>query len=145
MTSSASRAAGGPSSRVPALTVQATLKGALTRQDPKLPLFFTRSADGQQAGHAVLERLKERTHHRDKDISLPSFRAQLKAIKRWGRQTPSDLSVILRPVLVANGENDRMVPSQNILDLAARLPRSQLVPPSRTPDTAGSSSTTKNS
>ncbi|MCD9881072.1 alpha/beta fold hydrolase [Streptomyces guryensis] len=87
-----------------------------------------RSADGQRAGRAFLERLKERTRNRDKDISLPSFRAQLKAIKRWGRQTPSDLSVIRRPVLVANGEDDRMVPSQNSLDLAARLPQGQLVP-----------------
>ena len=121
--------AGGPGiDRVPTLTIQATLKGSLTRQDPKLSLFFTRSADGQRAGRAFLERLKERTGNRDKDISLLSFRAQLKAIKRWGRQTPSDLSVIRRPVLVANGEDDRMVPSQNSLDLAARLPQGQLVP-----------------
>ncbi|MGW3872118.1 alpha/beta fold hydrolase [Streptomyces sp. NPDC005055] len=122
--------AGGPGiDRVPALTIRATLKGALTRQDPKLSLFFTETANGRRAGRAFRERLTERTHHRDKDISLPSFRAQLKAIKRWGRrQAPSDLSVIRQPVLVANGENDRMVPSQNTLDLAARLPRSELVP-----------------
>jgi pimeloyl-ACP methyl ester carboxylesterase len=52
----------------------------------------------------------------------------MKAIKRWGRQTPSDLSAIRQPVLVANGENDRTVPSQNTVDLAARLPKSELVP-----------------
>ncbi|MER5662178.1 alpha/beta fold hydrolase [Streptomyces mirabilis] len=121
--------AGGPGiDKVPALTIQATLKGALTRQDPKLSLFFTETAGGRRAGRVFLERLKERTQNRDKDISLPSFRAQLKAIKRWGRQTPSDLSDIRQPVLVANGENDRMVPSQNTLDLAARLPQSELVP-----------------
>ncbi|WP_330293150.1 alpha/beta fold hydrolase [Streptomyces sp. NBC_00576] len=121
--------AGGPGiDKVPALSIQATLKGALTRQDPKLSLFFTESADSQRAGRAFLERLKERTHNRDKDISLPSFRAQLKAIKKWGRQVPSDLSGIRQPVLVANGENDRMVPSQNTRDLAARLPRGELVP-----------------
>ncbi|MFF2513792.1 alpha/beta fold hydrolase [Streptomyces sp. NPDC058086] len=121
--------AGGPGiDKVPALTIQATLKGALTRQDPKLSLFFTETAGGRRAGRAFLERLKERTQNRDKDISLPSFRAQLKAIKRWGRQAPSDLSDIRQPVLVANGENDRMVPSRNTLDLAARLPQSQLVP-----------------
>ncbi|MFD8218984.1 alpha/beta fold hydrolase [Streptomyces sp. NPDC059697] len=121
--------AGGPGiDKVPALTIQATLKGALTRQDPKLSLFFTETAGGRRAGRAFLERLKERTQNRDKDISLPSFRAQLKAIKRWGRQAPSNLSDIRQPVLVANGENDRMVPSRNTLDLAARLPQSQLVP-----------------
>ncbi len=121
--------AGGPGiSKVPALSIQATLKGALTRQDPKLSLFFTDTAEGRRAGRAFLERLKERTHDRDKDISLPSLRAQLKAIKQWGRQVPSDLSDIRQPVLVANGENDRMVPSRNTLDLAARLPQSELVP-----------------
>ncbi|KUO07316.1 alpha/beta fold hydrolase [Streptomyces sp. DSM 15324] len=120
--------AGGPGiDKVPALTLQATLKGALTRQDPKLSLFFTETEGGRRAGRALLERLKERTQHRDKDISLPAFRAQLKAIRQWGRQAPSDLSEIRQPVLVANGENDRMVPSHNTLDLAARLPRSELV------------------
>ncbi|MFF0015698.1 alpha/beta fold hydrolase [Streptomyces sp. NPDC005374] len=121
--------AGGPGiDKVPALTVQATLKGALTRQDPKLSLFFTDTAGGRQAGRDFLERLKERTLNRDKNISLPSLRAQLKAIKRWGRQAPSDLSGIHQPVLLANGENDRMVPSSNTLDMAARLPHSELVP-----------------
>ncbi|WP_406335792.1 alpha/beta fold hydrolase [Streptomyces sp. NBC_00203] len=114
--------------RVPALTIRATLKGALTRQDPKLSLFFTDTAGGRRAGRAFLKRLKERTDNRDKDISPPSFRAQLKAIKRWARQAPSDLSGMRQPVLVTNGENDRMVPSQNTLDLAARLPKSELVP-----------------
>ncbi|MEU6196573.1 alpha/beta hydrolase [Streptomyces sp. NPDC047061] len=121
--------AGGPGiDKVPALTLRATLKGALTRQDPKLSLFFTDTASGRRAGRAFLRRLKERTQDRDKNISLLSLRAQLKAVKRWGRQSPSDLSVVRQPVLVANGADDRMVPSQNTLALAARLPRSELVP-----------------
>ncbi|WP_327714806.1 alpha/beta hydrolase [Streptomyces sp. NBC_00490] len=121
--------AGGPGiDKVPALTVQATLKGALTRKDPKLSLFFTETAGGKQAGRAVLERLKERTRNRDKSVSPTSIRAQLKAVKRWGRQAPSDLSKIHQPVLVAHGADDRMVPSRNTLDLAARLPRGELVP-----------------
>ncbi|MFJ9019294.1 alpha/beta fold hydrolase [Streptomyces sp. NPDC102259] len=121
--------AGGPGiDKVPALAIQATIKGALTRQDPLLSLFFTDTAGGRQAGRALLERLKERTDHRDKNVSPPSLRAQLKAVRRWGRQTPSGLSAIRQPVLVANGENDRMVPSQNTIDLAARLPNSELVP-----------------
>ncbi|ELP68947.1 alpha/beta fold hydrolase [Streptomyces turgidiscabies] len=71
-----------------------------------------------------------RTHNRrqPRPPQLPSFRAQLKAAKRWGRQAPSDLSAIGQPVLLTNGENDRMVPSPNTLDLAARLPHSELVP-----------------
>ncbi|UGQ13977.1 alpha/beta hydrolase [Yinghuangia sp. ASG 101] len=114
--------------KVTPLTLRATLKGALTRKDPKQYLFFTDTEGGRQAGHAFLARLKERTDNRDKAISLPAFRAQLQAIKRWGLQDPADLSNIRQPALVANGESDRMVPSQNPLDLAARLPHSELVP-----------------
>ncbi len=71
--------------------------------------------------------MKERTENRDKAISLRSYRAQLKAIHRWGLEHPSDLSVIRQPVLVANGESDRMVPTKNSVDLARRLPDSELV------------------
>jgi pimeloyl-ACP methyl ester carboxylesterase len=104
-----------------------TLRGLLTLQDPKQFLFFTRTPDGRRAGKAFLARLKERTENRDKAISLRSYGAQLKAIHRWGKQQPADLSVIRQPVLVANGENDRMVPTRNSLDLAQRLPDADLV------------------
>ncbi|MGP3638063.1 alpha/beta fold hydrolase [Streptomyces sp. 24-1644] len=121
--------AGGPGiDKVTALAIRATLKGALTRQDPKQFLFFTDTKGGRRAGHAFLERLKERTDNRDRTISLSSFRAQLKAIHRWGLQASADLSHIHHPTLVANGESDRMVPSENTLDLAARLPQGELVP-----------------
>lgn len=121
--------AGGPGiDKVTALTIRDTLKGALTRKDPKQFLFFTDTEGGRRASRAFLERLKERTDDRDKAISLSSFRAQLKAIHRWGLQAPADLSRIHHPVLVVNGESDRMVPSENTLDLAARLPQSELVP-----------------
>ena len=90
-------------------------------------LFFTRTANGRRAGKQFLARLKERTENRDKAISLKAYRAQLSAIHRWGLERPQDLSVIRQPVLVANGENDRMVPTTNSLDLARRLPDSDLV------------------
>ncbi|MFC6066081.1 alpha/beta fold hydrolase [Streptomyces ochraceiscleroticus] len=121
--------AGGPGiDKVTALTLRDMLKGFLSRKDPKEFLFFTDTEHGRREARAFVERLKERTDDRDKAISLTSFRAQLKAIKRWGLQAPADLSRIHQPVLVANGESDRMVPSENTLDLAARLPRGELVP-----------------
>ncbi|MER5312176.1 alpha/beta hydrolase [Streptomyces sp. NPDC002773] len=121
--------AGGPGiDKVTSLTVKDTLKAVVTRKDPKQYLFFTATESGRQAAHAFLDRLKERTDDRDKAISLPSFRAQLKAIHRWGVQAPADLSRIHQPVLVANGESDRMIPSVNTLDLAARLPQGELEP-----------------
>ncbi|WP_098025139.1 alpha/beta fold hydrolase [Streptomyces sp. st115] len=121
--------AGGPGiDKVTSVTVQDMLKATLQRKDPKHYLFFTQTEGGQRAAREFLARLKERTDDRDKAISVPSFRAQLKAIKRWGRTAPQDLSRIQQPVLVANGESDRMVPSVNTIDLAARLPRGELEP-----------------
>jgi pimeloyl-ACP methyl ester carboxylesterase len=102
-------------------------RGLLTRQDPKQFLFFTRTPNGRRAGKEFLARLEERTNDRDKAISVRSFRAQLKAIHRWGQQKPADLSSTRQPVLVMNGESDRMVPSKNTVDLDRQLPNSQLV------------------
>jgi pimeloyl-ACP methyl ester carboxylesterase len=102
-------------------------RAVLTLRDPKTYLFFTRTVNGQRSAKEFLARLKERTENRDKAISLSGYRAQLKAIHRWGRQEPADLSVIEQPVLVANGDNDRMVPTTNTVDLDRRLPNSELV------------------
>jgi pimeloyl-ACP methyl ester carboxylesterase len=104
-----------------------TARALLTLQDPKQFLFFTRTRNGRQAGKQFLARLKERTDNRDKAISLKSYFAQLAAIHSWGLERPQDLSGIHQPVLVANGESDRMVPTTNSLDLARRLPDSDLV------------------
>ena len=104
-----------------------TIRALLTLQDPKQFLFFTRTPHGRRAGKQFLARLKERTDNRDKVISLKAYRAQLTAIHRWGLERPHDLSVIRQPVLVANGESDRMVPTRNSVDLARRLPDSDLV------------------
>lgn len=104
-----------------------TLRALFTLQDPKQFLFFTRTSNGRRAGKEFLARLKERTKGRGKAISLVSYLSQLKAIHRWGLARPQDLSVIQQPVLVANGDDDRMVPTQNSADLARRLPNSELV------------------
>jgi len=104
-----------------------TARGLLTRQDPKQFLFFTGTPNGRRAAKQFLTRLEERTDDRDKAISIGSFRAQLKAIHRWGQQTPANLASIHQPVLVVNGESDKMVPTKNTVDLDQRLPNSQLV------------------
>ncbi|MER5834929.1 alpha/beta hydrolase [Streptomyces sp. NPDC002130] len=120
--------AGGPGiDKITALTIRAMLKGFLTRKEPKQFLFFTDTDHGRKQARASLERLKERTDDHDKAISLPSFRTQLRAIHRWGLHPPADLSRIGQPVLVVNGESPRMAPSENTLDLAARLTRGELV------------------
>jgi pimeloyl-ACP methyl ester carboxylesterase len=113
--------------RVTRITYLDAARGLLTRQDPKQFLFFTRTPRGRRAGKEFLARLEERTDDRDNAISVRSFRAQLKAIHRWGQQKPADLSTIHQPALVINGESDRMVPSKNTVDLDRRLPNSELV------------------
>jgi pimeloyl-ACP methyl ester carboxylesterase len=73
-----------------------------------------------------VKRVKERTEDRDKSTSLIARLRQIKAIRAWGKQAPSDLGAIRQPVLVANGDHDVMVPTSNSVDLARRLPNSQL-------------------
>jgi pimeloyl-ACP methyl ester carboxylesterase len=104
-----------------------TIRGLLSRQDPKQFLFFTRTANGERAGKAFLGRLQERTVDRDTPISIKSYFAQLRACRRWGKEEPHDLSLIRQPVLLANGDNDRMLPTPNIRDMARRLPNNELV------------------
>ena len=113
--------------KVTRITYLDTARGLLIRQDPKQFLFFTKTPNGRRAGKEFLARLQERTYDRDKAISVRSFRAQLKAIHRWGQQKPADLASIHQPVLVMNGDNDKMVPTKNTVDLHRRLPNSQLV------------------
>lgn len=109
------------------MTIRDVVKAALTFKDPEYHLFFTETRNGRNAARAFLARLLERTQNRDKPVSIAAFIAQLRAIKRWGRQPPSDLSRIQHPVLVANGVHDKMVPSSNSVDLARRLPNAELV------------------
>ena len=85
--------------KVTRISLLDTARGLLTRQDPKQFLFFTRTPNGRRAGKEFLARLQERTNDRDTAISLGAFRAQLKAINRWGRQTPADLASLRRRVL----------------------------------------------
>jgi pimeloyl-ACP methyl ester carboxylesterase len=108
------------------LTYLDAFKAVATFKDPKELLFFTRTANGKSEAKAFVKRLKERTADRDKSIAVGAFRTQLKAIHAWGLEKPWDLARIQHPVLVANGETDRMVPTSNSYDLARRLPNATL-------------------
>jgi pimeloyl-ACP methyl ester carboxylesterase len=120
--------AGGPGiERVGPVSWPLIVKGLITFRDPKFYLFFTSSAAGKRAAKAFLARLKARKRDRDKAVSLKAFLRQLKAIKGWGQQVPQALDTIDKPVLVANGDHDIMVPSENSSDLARRIPGAQLV------------------
>jgi pimeloyl-ACP methyl ester carboxylesterase len=103
------------------------LRAALTRSDAKEFLFFNRNATGKPAARAFVKRLEERTVDRDAKIALKAFRTQLTAIQKWGRSAPADLSIITAPTLIANGDNDRMVPSVLSEDLHRRIAGSELI------------------
>ncbi|MDF9877696.1 alpha/beta fold hydrolase [Cellulosimicrobium cellulans] len=113
--------------KVVGVTYWDIFRSVITRSDPKEFLFFNRDAVGKKAGKAFVERLKERTLDRDEPMSTKSFSRQLKAIQRYGRSAPSDLSVITQPTLIANGDNDRMVPSILSADLHQRIKGSELI------------------
>jgi pimeloyl-ACP methyl ester carboxylesterase len=103
------------------------VRATLTRSDPKEYLFFNRNATGRLAAKAFLKRLQERTVDRDKAMSVEGFQIQLSAITRFGRSAPSDLSMITQPTLIANGDNDRMVPTVLSEDLHRRIKGSELI------------------
>jgi len=113
--------------KVAGVTYYDIVRAALTRSDPKEFLFFNRNATGKRAARAFVNRLKERTADRDAKIKVKAFQTQLKAIKNWGRSAPDDLSKITQPTLIANGDNDRMVPSILSDDLHQRIKGSDLI------------------
>jgi pimeloyl-ACP methyl ester carboxylesterase len=113
--------------KVGAISWPLIIKGMLTLRDSKYYLFFPSTANGRKAAKAFLKRLKERKVARDKGPTIGAFLRQLKAIRAWGRQAPQDLGSIRIPVLIANGDNDIMVPTLNTTDMAARIPHSELI------------------
>jgi pimeloyl-ACP methyl ester carboxylesterase len=120
-------AGGAGIAKVGAVSWPLILKGVLAFRDPKIWLFFTSTANGRRAADDFLARLKERRTGRDKGPTPRAFLRQLKAIHAWGRQMPQDLGRIRSPVLVANGDNDIMVPTPNSRDMARRIPGADLV------------------
>ena len=113
--------------KVVGVTYWDILRATVTRSDPKEFLFFNRNATGKPAAKAFVKRLQERAIDRDKKITTKAFRTQLKAIRKYGRSAPSDLSGFTQPTLIANGDNDRMVPSALSEELHRRIKGSQLI------------------
>ncbi|MBD3903289.1 alpha/beta hydrolase [Chryseobacterium sp. Ch-15] len=113
-------------SAVVGLTYWDIVKGFFNIVDPKYFLFFTSTENGKKAAKLFLSRLKERTVDRDIAVGIHSLRTQLSAIEKWGHEAPADLSKFTLPVLVINGDNDRMVPTPNSYNLAQRFPNAEL-------------------
>jgi pimeloyl-ACP methyl ester carboxylesterase len=97
-----------------------------THRHPKDLLFFTQTSNGRAAAGDFLQRLKERTEDLDTPVSNETVQAQITAIQAWGQGAPTKLETVQHPVLVANGDDDLMVPTVNSFELARRLPNAQL-------------------
>jgi pimeloyl-ACP methyl ester carboxylesterase len=92
-------------------------------------LFFERTQESVAQGWAFVERIFARTEGRDEPVALTARDAQLDAIVTWGIPDASKLNRlagITQPTLVANGDNDIMVPTPNSRLLAERLPNAEL-------------------
>lgn len=106
---------------------QDLVRAIFTLTDVKTYLFFPHTSNGKRKAKEFLARIKDRKHDRDKMISLKGYHTQLRAINHWGKANPADLSKITQPTLVVNGDEDRMVPTENSYDLVQRIPKSKLV------------------
>ena len=103
------------------------LRGALHRTDAKEFLFFPRTAEGKAAAKDYLGRIGRRVMDRNQTTGPVRLNRQIAAVRRWGSQQPQDLSRITAPTLIANGDHDRMVPSDLSEDMHRRIAGSTLV------------------
>lgn len=114
-------------SNVGAVLQNAVARATAEKKHPKQSLFFTQSQDGQKAAAEFLKRLAARQQDRDLPATQETIVAQVTAITKWGMAAkPTSLDRIQHPVLVANGDTDVMVPSINSVELARKLPHSEL-------------------
>src|SRR3954468_16800453 len=81
-----------------------------------LGLFFSPSGESRAKGAEYLQRAYQRQEGRDASTDLATRDAQLAAITAWGIPDTSRLdrlAAITQPTLVANGDDDRMMHTEN--------------------------------
>ncbi len=107
--------------------------GAVGGQQPSLDgyleVFFTPSPESQAAGKECLGRFGERQTDRDAPTTWATRLAQYDAVTHWGIPDHGRLQriqAIAQPVLVANGDSDRMILPRYSHLLAGLLPTAML-------------------
>jgi pimeloyl-ACP methyl ester carboxylesterase len=108
---------------------EAALSEESGRPQDILTLFFERTASSQAKGREFLRRISSREKDRDRPTDLATRNAQLNALSEWGIPDPTRLNRlagITQPTLVANGDNDAMLPTKNSYLLARHLPNARL-------------------
>lgn len=114
--------------KVTGKTFRYMLRAAVERVDPKRYIFYNHDEQGKIEAEKVLGRMgMRRAEHADKEMNVPGFLTQLKAIKRWGRDSQDDMSYITQPTLIVNGDKDMQVPTENSYDMHAKIKGSKLI------------------
>lgn len=109
-------------------TFRYMLKAGLERVDPKRYIFYNHDEAGRLEAEKVLNRMGERKAvDTDKDMNVPGFLTQLKAIKRWGKEPQDNMSFITQPTLIVNGDKDMQVPTENSYIMHEKIKNSQLI------------------
>lgn len=118
---------GGPGLTVmTGVMVRTMLRGLATFTPATTLLFFTRTTPGRAAAKDYQARLKLRHAGRDKPVTPAVFRAQLRAVARWGRQRPG-AARFTSPALILHGDSDRMVPVDNAEALSSRFTHAEVL------------------
>lgn len=97
--------------------------------DGFIRLFFSGPEETRGKGAEYFARISARSAEPDEQTDLAARNAQLEAITRWGIPEPSKLarlSGITQPTLVAGGDNDKMMLTENSRLLAEHLPNARL-------------------
>jgi pimeloyl-ACP methyl ester carboxylesterase len=95
-----------------------------------LASFFASSESSQSAGKLSYERIQKRIVDRDAPVSPESATAGLKAVLGWAQPYPDafkELKSITKPVLIAQGEKDFLVPVVNAINMSNSIPSAKLI------------------
>ena len=102
----------------------------LTPEQVFLASFFATTDSSQAAGKLSYERIQKRTDGRDAPVNQESAVAGLTAVLGWAQPNPdalNELKKITKPVLIAQGEKDFLVPVINAINMANSIPGSKLI------------------
>ena len=109
--------------------IEQTANAASTGLEDLLRIFFDVTETSRALGLAFAQRIFSRKEGRDKPNGPEVVRAHYDAIVEWGIPDASQLNRlagITQPTLVANGDNDRMIPTINSQILADHIPNARL-------------------
>jgi pimeloyl-ACP methyl ester carboxylesterase len=102
----------------------------LTPEEVFLKSFFAPSEASQSAGKLSYARIQKRVVNRDVPVSQESATAGLKAVLGWAQPYPDafkELKTITKPIFIAQGAEDFLVPVVNATNLSDNIPGAKLV------------------